>query len=53
MRVITISDMEGVAGIVKWEQVSVGDPMLEEGERAQSIGPEIDGRNGKMPVKYS
>jgi D-amino peptidase len=33
MRVIIISDMEGVAGIVRWEQVSGGDPMFEEGRR--------------------
>ncbi|MGH2731856.1 MAG: M55 family metallopeptidase [Actinomycetota bacterium] len=33
MRVIIISDMEGVAGIVKWEQVIGGDPMFEEGRR--------------------
>jgi D-amino peptidase len=28
-----ISDMEGVAGIVKWQQTSGGDPMYEEGRR--------------------
>jgi D-amino peptidase len=33
MRVHIISDMEGVSGIVKWEQVSGGDPMYEEGRR--------------------
>jgi D-amino peptidase len=33
MRVHIISDMEGVAGIVKWEQVTGGDPMYEEGRR--------------------
>ena len=33
MRVIVISDMEGVAGITKWEQVSAGDPMFPEGRR--------------------
>jgi len=33
MKVHVISDMEGVAGIVKWEQVSGGDPMFEEGRR--------------------
>ena len=33
MRVIVISDMEGVAGITKWEQVSAGDPMFAEGRR--------------------
>src|SRR6266511_4988342 len=33
MRVHVISDMEGVAGIVKWEQVTGGDPMYEEGRR--------------------
>ncbi|MDQ6693640.1 MAG: M55 family metallopeptidase [Chloroflexota bacterium] len=30
MRVIIISDMEGISGIVKWEQVKGGDPMYEE-----------------------
>src|ERR671928_1126125 len=33
MRVHVISDMEGVAGIVKWEQTTGGDPMYEEGRR--------------------
>ncbi|HEY8203018.1 MAG TPA: M55 family metallopeptidase, partial [Actinomycetota bacterium] len=33
MRVIVISDMEGVAGIVKWEQVRGGSPMFEEARR--------------------
>lgn len=33
MRVHIISDMEGVAGIVKWEQVTGGDPMYEEGRK--------------------
>jgi D-amino peptidase len=33
MRVHVIGDMEGVAGIVRWPQVSGGDPMYEEGRR--------------------
>lgn len=33
MRVHVISDMEGVAGIVKWEQVSGGEPLYEEGRK--------------------
>jgi D-amino peptidase len=33
VRVHVISDMEGVAGIVKWEQVTGGGPMYEEGRR--------------------
>ena len=33
MKVHIISDMEGVSGIVKWEQVTGGDPMYEEGRR--------------------
>jgi D-amino peptidase len=33
MRVHVISDMEGVSGIVKWQQTSGGDPMYEEGRR--------------------
>jgi D-amino peptidase len=33
VKVHVISDMEGVAGIVKWEQVTGGDPMYEEGRR--------------------
>ena len=33
MRVHVISDMEGVAGIVKWEQVSGGEALYEEGRR--------------------
>lgn len=33
MRVFIVSDMEGVAGITKWPQVSGGDPMYEECRR--------------------
>jgi D-amino peptidase len=33
VRVHIISDMEGVSGIVKWQQTSGGDPMYEEGRR--------------------
>jgi D-amino peptidase len=33
VKVHVISDMEGVAGIVKWQQTSGGDPMYEEGRR--------------------
>jgi D-amino peptidase len=33
MRVLIVSDMEGVAGIVKWSQVTGGHPMYEEGRR--------------------
>src|SRR3954462_2834241 len=33
MRVFVISDMEGVAGIVKWSQTTGGAPMYEEGRR--------------------
>jgi D-amino peptidase len=33
MRVFVISDMEGVAGIVRWQQTKGGDPMYEEGRR--------------------
>ena len=31
MKVYIVSDMEGVAGIVEWQQVTGGDPMYEEG----------------------
>jgi D-amino peptidase len=33
MRVFVVSDMEGVAGIVRWEQTSGGKPMYEEARR--------------------
>lgn len=33
MRVLIMSDMEGVSGIVVWNQVNGGDPMYEEGRR--------------------
>src|ERR687893_467873 len=33
MRVLIMSDMEGVSGIVAWEQVNGGAPMYEEGRR--------------------
>ena len=33
MRILIISDMEGVSGIVRWEQVLAGKPMFEECRR--------------------
>ena len=33
MRVLVISDMEGVAGICRWEQVTGGKPQFEEGRK--------------------
>ncbi len=33
MRVFVVSDMEGVAGITKWKQVSGGESLYEEGRR--------------------
>ena len=33
MRVQIMTDMEGVSGIVAWEQVNGGEPMYEEGRR--------------------
>lgn len=33
MRVLIMSDMEGVSGIVDWQQVNGGAPMYEEGRR--------------------
>jgi D-amino peptidase len=33
LKVFIVSDMEGVAGITKWAQVTGGDPMYEEGRR--------------------
>ena len=33
MRVLIMSDMEGVSGIVVWDQVNAGAPMYEEGRR--------------------
>ena len=33
MRVHVISDMEGVAGIVKWEQTTGGESLYEEGRK--------------------
>ncbi len=33
MRVLILSDMEGVSGIVVWNQVNGGDPMFEEARR--------------------
>src|SRR3954464_8676973 len=33
MRVLIMSDMEGVSGIVVWQQVTGGDPMYEECRR--------------------
>lgn len=33
MRVLVISDMEGVAGITRWSQVTAGGPLYQEGRR--------------------
>ena len=33
MRVLIMSDMEGVAGIINWDQVNGGAPMYEEGRK--------------------
>ena len=33
MRILIISDMEGISGIVRWEQVIPGKPLFEEGRR--------------------
>ena len=33
MKVLIMSDMEGVSGIVTWKQVEGGSPMFEEGRR--------------------
>ena len=33
MRVLIMTDMEGVSGIVAWDQVNGGAPMYEEGRR--------------------
>ena len=38
MRVHVISDMEGVAGIVKWEQTTGGEPLYEEGRKLYTRG---------------
>jgi D-amino peptidase len=45
MRVHVISDMEGVAGIVKWEQTSGGESLYEEGRRlyTQEINAAVRG----------
>jgi D-amino peptidase len=45
MRVHVISDMEGVAGIVKWEQVSGGEALYEEGRKlyTQEINAAVRG----------
>ena len=45
MRVHIISDMEGVAGIVKWEQVSGGESLYEEGRKlyTQEINAAVRG----------
>ncbi|MCS7034377.1 MAG: M55 family metallopeptidase [Phycisphaerae bacterium] len=33
MRVLIMADMEGVSGIIRWEQVNGGEPLYEEGRR--------------------
>ena len=48
MRVHIISDMEGVAGIVKWEQVDGGEPLFEEGRKlyTEEINAAVRGAKG-------
>src|SRR5881409_873757 len=48
MKVHVISDMEGVSGIVKWQQTTGGDPMYEEGRRlyTEEINAAIRGAKG-------
>jgi len=45
MRVLIMSDMEGVSGIVVWEQVNGGAPLYEEGRRlyTQEINAAVRG----------
>ena len=45
MRVHVISDMEGVAGIVKWQQTTGGEPLYEEGRKlyTQEINAAVRG----------
>ena len=45
MRVLVISDMEGIAGIVKWEQTTGGEPLFEEGRKlyTQEINAAVRG----------
>src|SRR5256714_10719734 len=48
MRVHVISDMDGVSGIVKWQQTTGGDPMYEEGRRlyTEEINAAVRGAKG-------
>ena len=48
MKVHVISDMEGVSGIVRWQQVSGGDPMYEECRRlyTEEINAAVRGARG-------
>ena len=46
MKVLIISDMEGVAGICRWEQVSAGRSGYEEGRRlyTEELNATVRGR---------
>jgi D-amino peptidase len=48
VRVLIVSDMEGVAGITKWEQVNGGESLYEEGRRlyTQEINAAVRGAQG-------
>ena len=48
MRIFVISDMEGVAGITRWEQVMGGEPLYEEGRRlyTEEINAAVRGAYG-------
>src|SRR5437867_1095142 len=48
MRVLIMTDMEGVSGIVVWEQVNGGAPMYEEGRRlyTEEINAAVRGAKG-------
>src|SRR5205823_10378732 len=48
MRVLIMTDMEGVSGIVVWDQVNGGAPMYEEGRRlyTEEINAAVRGAKG-------
>ena len=48
MRVLVIGDMEGVAGITKWQQTDAGEPLYEEGRKlyTEEINAAVRGAKG-------
>ena len=53
MRIFVVSDMEGVSGVVKWEQVDGGEPLYEEARKLykEEINAAVRGARAGKPLR--